>query len=520
MVARWGPLHEGLWLDELHSAWAADSDWAQVAPRAQMGNQSPLYFYLLKAFLTAGSEEWNARLPSLISCFFTISLLYVCSLRATNSVLIASSIALVFAVDPKSIFYGTEARPYALVQLVALLSVLAFTKCLQQPIPKWRFAWVGGCIGLCYLHYTAVVIPAATLPILCWLKLRHREKLTYAPLQYACDLALVVLVTIPLWTHMFEIAGRRQQWAQFVTAPEGWAWLGKLDFDFLVLAPLVAFAIVWVARSAGRAVGLTVLGQTVLGQTAVGQTDRPKEQSGSPSANSIGEWTSPFLGEVAWGFALLPVAVVYLIAVTESAPIMLYRYLIVVPPMAILGWTLLTRGFGPWARLFFCASVLVYCTFGMGYGARWQAGKSLVTRGEDWSEVAQQIRDDRSPLLLRSGYIEANGVADIDMENATAQDAELVEYCLGPLHGLYDFGGPRLEWPLPSELPDYDVEPVARLLADHNEAWIILRIPRKRYKESLKWTRRLIAARGGGKITSKQWHAPILLVRVRFRNTN
>jgi hypothetical protein len=93
----------------------------------------------------------------------------------------------------------------------------------------------------------------------------------------------------------------------------------------------------------------------------------------------------------------------------------------------------------------------------------------------------------------------------------------LVEYCLGPLHALYDFGDPaRMQWPLPNDLTRYDALPVAAALGDSREAWIILRISRKRYKESIAWTQRLIAARGGGNVVSESWHGRLLLVRLEF----
>ena len=36
---------ESLWLDELHTAWCALGSLAEVAPRAMIGNQSPLFFW-------------------------------------------------------------------------------------------------------------------------------------------------------------------------------------------------------------------------------------------------------------------------------------------------------------------------------------------------------------------------------------------------------------------------------------------------------------------------------------------
>lgn len=505
IAVRWGALHESLWLDELHSAWTANGDWDQVSARARIGNQSPCYFYLLKVVIGESSAEWRARLLSLLPCLVTITLLYLVVLRTSGSLLAATCVSLFATVDPKFIFYGTEARPYALVQAVALTTVLVFSRCVWQTRTKLRVAWVCGCITLCYQHYTAVVIPAATLPVLCWMKVRHRQRVTYRWLEYFCDILFVVVATIPLWTHMVEIAGRRQRWEQFVDPPVGWAWLGKLDFDYLVLVPLLAFVAIrlWTAAAG-------------MFWPAGAKCD---ERSGNAKGVDPSRDADPMLGEASCWFAVLPVLIVYAVAISGSAPVMLYRYLIVVPPMALLAWTVFLRRMGPVGRAFFFVSVVMYSCYGMGYFSRWQAGRTLVApRGETWGEVAERVREDRIPVLLRSGYIEANGVVGIDLKRPTADETELVEYCLGPLHGLYDFGGPRLEWPLPNELTAYDAKPVARLLADHSEAWLILRIPPNRYDESLEWTRRLIAEHGGGTIVTKEWYGRILLLRVRFRS--
>ena len=45
-------IREPLWIDELHSVWCIEGDWQDVLPRATVGNQSPLYFYCLKAYVS------------------------------------------------------------------------------------------------------------------------------------------------------------------------------------------------------------------------------------------------------------------------------------------------------------------------------------------------------------------------------------------------------------------------------------------------------------------------------------
>src|SRR5205085_8159309 len=59
---------ESLWLDELHTGWVVKDAWSDVAWRAQIGNQSPLWFYAVKVVTTLGGEsEFTLRLLSLIA---------------------------------------------------------------------------------------------------------------------------------------------------------------------------------------------------------------------------------------------------------------------------------------------------------------------------------------------------------------------------------------------------------------------------------------------------------------------
>src|SRR5437763_344046 len=60
------PLSESLWLDELHTAWCAVGPLDEVARRAAIGNQSPLYFWL-EWFIVGilGPTELSLRLLSI-----------------------------------------------------------------------------------------------------------------------------------------------------------------------------------------------------------------------------------------------------------------------------------------------------------------------------------------------------------------------------------------------------------------------------------------------------------------------
>src|SRR4051812_8328797 len=61
-------ISESLWLDELHPGWVVKGEWGDVAPRAQIGNQSPLWLYAVKVVTTLrGESEFTLRLLSLLA---------------------------------------------------------------------------------------------------------------------------------------------------------------------------------------------------------------------------------------------------------------------------------------------------------------------------------------------------------------------------------------------------------------------------------------------------------------------
>jgi len=66
--------NEPLWLDELHTSWVVAGELGDVYQRAQIGNQTPLFFWLTWAAVEFfGETELSLRLVSLIAGTATIS---------------------------------------------------------------------------------------------------------------------------------------------------------------------------------------------------------------------------------------------------------------------------------------------------------------------------------------------------------------------------------------------------------------------------------------------------------------
>src|SRR5436190_2303547 len=122
-VFRVWQVNESLWVDELHTSWCLQAGFGNVAQRAAEGNQSPLYFWLLWGITRVlGESEITLRLPSLLAGMALPGIAWLLVRRldlGERTFLAAVLAALLVCVDHTSIFYCTEARPYALVELAS-----------------------------------------------------------------------------------------------------------------------------------------------------------------------------------------------------------------------------------------------------------------------------------------------------------------------------------------------------------------------------------------------------------------
>src|SRR4051812_38177258 len=127
MLRLW-QINDSLWVDELHTSWCVQGGLNQVAQRAALGNQSPLYFYVVWGVTRLlGESEFTLRLPSLLAGIALPGLMYLLVRRlgpGERMVWPAVLAAFLVSVDHASLFFAAEARPYALVQLLAAVSLL------------------------------------------------------------------------------------------------------------------------------------------------------------------------------------------------------------------------------------------------------------------------------------------------------------------------------------------------------------------------------------------------------------
>ncbi|HTN77621.1 MAG TPA: glycosyltransferase family 39 protein, partial [Pirellulaceae bacterium] len=159
---RWTSLGDSLWIDEHHTAWIVAQDLDDVAPRAMIGNQSPLVYWPFWGYIQfAGLNEFALRLPFFLASLIVVALVYGLVWSWTRSLMGAITAGLLVAIYDNAIYYGVESRIYAAVQLAGLCHLLLFASLLYRPTWWRRVVWVVLGALLLHLHYTAGLLLAA-----------------------------------------------------------------------------------------------------------------------------------------------------------------------------------------------------------------------------------------------------------------------------------------------------------------------------------------------------------------------
>jgi mannosyltransferase len=442
---------ESLWLDELHTAWTTGGSWVDVAPRAAIGNQSPLFFWLEWLLVQVfGASEMTLRGPSLAAGSVLPAVLFYAGWRWTGSSIIGLTAAWLAAVDPKSIFYATEARPYALVELLAGLHMLLLVELSSRPLKRpwvWHLMWTAMGILLFYLHYTTALLLAAEaiVVVAAWLRSPKpsAEGQSIAWKWWLVDAVGLMLLCLPAIPHLAAIYERRQNWEGFIGVQPAWAIVTLLPWSWGGV--VVAAALGWL---------------------------RLQRQAGNSSSD--GPQIAPLAAALIWLF--VPVSLAWLATAADVARLFFARYLIASAPAALL----LVAACLAFVRQNVGRDVLAValCAY-----ALWSSqvidqfrfdGRFIGDRREDWrgatSWLNARYRQDPLPVLVRSGLIEADGLR---LPNS---DPLLADYCLLPVTSLYRLDVPREDLiPLPIANVGQVADGDRSALEFRGGAWLIVR---------------------------------------------
>lgn len=440
-------LRDELWIDELHTAWTVTDELRDVAPRAMIGNQSPLFYWPFWAWVrVVGQNEVTLRLPLLLCGLATIAGVFAWVWRSTASLAAAAAAGLWLTLHDDAIFYAVEARLYAAVQWVGLLHVWLFVSLLAAPTRRKRLLWILLGVLLLHLHYTAgllLVAEGCAYALLAWQFPPERPRYAWRSLAIDCGLTLLSLA--PLVWHLAAIAQRRQNWAQ-MTPQE----ISPLAIAFLAQALpllLVVTLLLFVFRYALR---------------------RP--------ASTATPWPRTLLIVVGC-WLLLPPLLAWLLNVLDIARLYHVRYVVVsMAAVPVLTGLLIAAAPRAWQRGIL-ASITIACALAANFGWRDVLhGAPAIARHEPWATAIRELNAELAraggdkPVFVYSGFIESAGIDDAHL------DPQLNAFCLLTVrtHDRLNVPDERLH-PMPLS-PTGRLTRQQALLAGARGAWFLIRI--------------------------------------------
>jgi mannosyltransferase len=165
---------QSLIVDELSTAWVVTGNGlGEVIDRVQTDQEitPPLYYVVAWLSSKLGDSTAWLQAPSVVAGTATIPLVYALGAKTVGRPAGIVGAALT-ALSPYLIFYSTEARAYALVLLIVLLSTLALLAALDTGRRRWWAAYAVLSCAAMYTHYTAAFVLLAQA---LWALWAHRE---------------------------------------------------------------------------------------------------------------------------------------------------------------------------------------------------------------------------------------------------------------------------------------------------------------------------------------------------------
>ncbi|MEA3309397.1 MAG: glycosyltransferase family 39 protein [Chloroflexota bacterium] len=198
---------QSFWLDEVYAVWFIDRPFIEalhliITP----SNNGPLYFLLLWFWhRLAGPSDFAIRYFSTLCSVLTVSTLWQLG-RQWFDKRVASWAALLFTLSPFALWFGQEAKMYALHMLLATLTTLMLTRALKYN--RWQ-QWAGYGILINFLGYShffgaftiaaqGIVALISTLPH--WRRIR----------SYLITMLLVIIPYLPLLRYGLQVLSNYQ----------------------------------------------------------------------------------------------------------------------------------------------------------------------------------------------------------------------------------------------------------------------------------------------------------------------
>lgn len=258
-------LSQSLWRDEVDALLFATRPLPQLLEMfRQPGQNGPLFFLVLRPWLAAvGHSEFGLRFPAALAGTLSVPLIYILLSRLADR-RVALLAALFVATAPYGIWYGQEAKMYALLTVLIPASLLAIIEIARQDgWAPWVALYLLTSLAF-YTHLLAVIVVAVQilwLLILPWAPPRRRVP---GAILYLLMLGLPYVPFLrwipPLWTSAYQTGHPFVSLDNIFQILAGAFSRGVLGIQPVSLLPymiaLLAGIALWPAAAAGRTIGL------------------------------------------------------------------------------------------------------------------------------------------------------------------------------------------------------------------------------------------------------------------------
>ncbi len=411
-----GSSRVSLWVDELHTEWTISGSIEEITPRAAAGNQSPAFFVgirpLYRTLTALGVQpEVALRLPSVLAVAMIIAAIGWCGFYSRWPVEAVWLGCLWLALDWVQLFYTTEARPYATVQLLTLLAWMVIIRLVtDRPNGEQASQGVSSrlAIAWCLLGISSIACHATSLlPILTswtvatgWIAI-YKRKIADVTKWSICGASVAGFFV--LWIRTGGLWEKRENWASFAgdsSLANLWSLFPQLPIV------LVCAALLMVVATYNRMAG-------------------NKSVTASKRAE-IMVWSAAFIG---------PIIAVWLLTRLEIAPLMHRRYVVAsLAPLALIAASLTSCFQTRTVRWLVVASILGGMMVTQGTQAELARGRLTPwQRLEGWRQVSEHIEascESTDAIWCASQLIEGN-TKRLPLDDAVDQ------YLAYPLRGIY-----------------------------------------------------------------------------------
>jgi len=170
--------YQSFWFDEVFSFnMARRSLCSLVGEALRDAVHPPLFYLLLKPFVTVSDAEWVARLPSALLGVIFVCLLYVAGSDMVNW-RVGGVAALIALLSPFHVYYSQETRMYALLMATSLLATWLLYRAASADQPIYWLGYVMALFLGMMTHYMTLGLVAGHAG---WIISEHRRNGVASP---------------------------------------------------------------------------------------------------------------------------------------------------------------------------------------------------------------------------------------------------------------------------------------------------------------------------------------------------